>query len=164
MNIPGRELPNEVVLIGAHFDAVPGAPGADDNGTGTAALLEVARVLKNHPTKRTIRLVFFNLEECGLVGSSRYVDQAGPDWKGGKNREGQAQPATEKIVGMVSLEMLGYFSDEPNSQKSPLPPIKDVFDPPTVGDTIAVTWASRATRRLFQSSPEGCRRARRGSS
>jgi Zn-dependent M28 family amino/carboxypeptidase len=138
VNIPGSELPNEVVLIGAHFDAVPGAPGADDNGTGTAALLEVARVLKDHPTKRTIRLVFFNLEECGLIGSSRYVTQARPDWKGSKNEAGQAQPPKEKIVGMVSLEMLGYFSDEPNSQKSPLPPVKDVFDPPTVGDTIAV--------------------------
>jgi aminopeptidase YwaD len=160
VNIPGSELPNEVVLIGAHFDAVPGAPGADDNGTGTAALLEVARVLKDHPNKRTIRLVFFNLEECGLIGSSRYVTQARPDWKGGKNDAGESQPPKEKIVGMVSLEMLGYFSDEPNSQKSPLPPVKDVFEPPTVGDTIAVVglkgdqaFISKLTGGMQKSAP-----------
>jgi Zn-dependent M28 family amino/carboxypeptidase len=118
-------------------------------------------VLKDHPTKRTIRLVFFNLEECGLIGSSLYVTQARPDWKAGKNQDGQAQPAKEKIVGMVSLEMLGYFSDEPNSQKSPLPAIKDVFDPPTVGDTIAVVglkgdqaFISKLTGGMQKSAPE----------
>src|SRR5205814_2674707 len=81
LDIPGGELPGEVVLVGAHFDAVPLAPGADDNGSGTAGLLEVARVLKDHPTKRTIRLVFFNLEECGLIGSSQYVRLTKDDWK-----------------------------------------------------------------------------------
>jgi Peptidase family M28 len=139
VELPGRERPEEVVLVGAHFDAVWQAPGADDNGTGTAALLEMARVLKDHPTKRTIRLVFFNLEEAGLVGSSAYVKAARPNWKAPQPAEGEppAKPK-EKIVGMMSLEMLGYFTDAPNSQQSPLKPIEGVFEPPTVGDSIAV--------------------------
>jgi hypothetical protein len=144
VDIVGKETPQEVVIVGAHFDAVPGAPGADDNGTGTAALLEVARVLKDHPTKRTIRLIFFNLEEAGLIGSSAYVKSARPDWKAPEAAEGEAAgKPKEKVVGMASLEMLGYFSDEPNSQQSPLPPVKDVFEPPTVGDSIAVVGIAR---------------------
>jgi hypothetical protein len=144
VDIPGRELPNEIVLIGAHFDAVPGAPGADDNGTGTATLLEMARVLQDHPTKRTIRLVFFNLEECPLVGCTEYVRLKQKDWQTpAATNEGEQPQPREKVVGMVSLEMLGYFSDEPGSQKSPLPPVKGVFEPPTVGDGIAVVGIKR---------------------
>lgn len=139
VDIPGRDLPNEVVLISAHFDAVVGAPGADDDGTGVAGLLEIARTLRNHPTRRTVRLAFFNLEECGLVGSSHCVIQLRDKWA----KEQAAGAPIEKIVGMASLEMLGYFSDEPNSQKSPLPPVKDVFEPPTVGDSIAVVGIKR---------------------
>ena len=128
VEIPGTELPEEVLLLGAHFDAVPNSPGADDNGTGTAALLEIARVLKDRPMKRTVRMVFFNLEEVGLVGAYAYAARLDRD---------------ETLIGMVSLEMLGYFSDEPGSQKSPIKPIPGVFEPPTVGDNIVV-----ATTRL----------------
>lgn len=128
VEIPGRELPAEVLVIGAHFDAAPTAPGADDNGTGTAALLELARVLKDAPMKRTVRLIFFNLEELGFKGSAEYVRKTRPRWAAGE----------EKVIGMVSLEMLGYFTDAPNSQRSPIPPIPGVFDPPKVGDFIAL--------------------------
>lgn len=128
VELPGKELPREVLIIGAHFDAAPGAPGADDNGSGTAALLELARVLRDRPMKRTVRLIFFNLEEIGLKGSAEYVRSIKPRLDAGD----------ETIVGMASLEMLGYFSDEPGSQRSPIPPIEGVFDPPTVGDFIAI--------------------------
>jgi aminopeptidase YwaD len=128
VDLPGTDLPNEVLIIGAHFDAVLNCPGADDNGTGTAALLELARVLKDHPTHRTIRLIFFNLEECGVIGSGHYARSLRP----------APEKPKETIIGMVSLEMLGYFSDAPNSQRSPIPPVKDVFEPPTVGDGIAM--------------------------
>ncbi len=128
VDLPGRETPKEVLIVGAHFDAAPGAPGADDNGTGTAALLELARVLKDVPMKRSVRLIFFNLEEIGLKGSAEYVRKTRAKWSGGE----------ETIVGMVSLEMLGYFTDEPGSQRSPIPAIEGVFDPPTVGDFIAI--------------------------
>ncbi len=125
VDIPGRELPGEVVLIGAHFDAVARTPGADDNGSGTAALMELARVLKDHPMKRTVRLVFFNLEEIGLVGSRQYVATH------------TAQKSDEHIVGMVSLEMIGYYCTEEGCQKSPIAPIKGVFEPSTKGDNLA---------------------------
>lgn len=130
VDIPGKELPQEVLILSAHFDAAPGAPGADDDGTGVAALLEIARVLKDKPMRRTVRLIFFNLEEAGLHGSIEYV---------------RTRDKKETIVGMVSLEMLGFFSDKPNSQKSPLPKIEGVFDPPTVGDFIGM-----ATIKKFQ--------------
>ena len=126
VEIPGRELPGEVLILGAHIDAVPGAPGADDDGTGTAGLLEIARALHGRPLKRTVQLIFFNLEEIGLKGSADYVRAHKAEFGAGR----------EKIVGMVSLEMLGYFSDSPGSQRSPIPKIEGIFDPPTVGDFI----------------------------
>jgi thiol peroxidase len=131
VEIPGTRAPHEVLIIGAHFDAVAGAPGADDNGTGTAALLETARVLRGKPLDRTVRLVFFNLEEIGLRGSNEYVKSLLPTL-------GEPGAAKDTLIGMVSLEMLGYFSDEPNSQKSPIPKIEGVFDPPTTGDFIGI--------------------------
>jgi hypothetical protein len=132
VELRGTELANEILVLGAHFDAVPRTPGADDNGTGTAALLEIARVLKDQPRRRTLHLVFFNLEEVGLVGSKRYVAERLPP-----------RGAPRKIVGMVSLEMLGYFTDAPDSQQSPIPPVEGVFEPPTVGDGIAVVGLAR---------------------
>ncbi|MBX3377653.1 MAG: M20/M25/M40 family metallo-hydrolase [Phycisphaeraceae bacterium] len=124
VELPGKTLPKEVLILACHFDAVPGAPGADDNGTGVAALLEIARVLKGVPMERTVRMIFFNLEEVGLRGSMEYVKRD--------------LPKDEKVIGMVSLEMLGYFTDAPNSQRSPIGKIEGVFDPPTVGDFIAI--------------------------
>ena len=129
VEIKGQELPGEVLILSAHFDAVPGAPGADDDGTGTAGLLEVARVLHGRQLKRTVRLIFFNLEEIGLKGSAEYVRSY---------RAAGAAGLREHLIGMVSLEMLGFFSDAPSSQRSPIPKIEGVFDPPTVGDFIGL--------------------------
>lgn len=125
VDLPGADAPEEVLLLSAHLDAVRGSPGADDDGTGVAAILELARVLKDQPRAQTLRLMLFNLEEVGLVGSRQYV-------AAGLDRE------KETIIGMASLDMLGYFTDEPNSQKSPLRAIEGVFEPPTVGDFIAM--------------------------
>jgi Zn-dependent M28 family amino/carboxypeptidase len=84
---------------------------------------------------RTIRLALFNLEEVGLVGSSAYAH----DWVVKNRRTSEpGAPVPEKIVGMISLEMLGFYSDEPGSQKSPIPRIEGVFEPSTVGDSIAM--------------------------
>lgn len=142
VDLPGTDLAAEVLLVSAHMDAVPGSPGADDDGTGTAAIVELARVFANTHHRRTIRLCLFNLEEVGLIGSTRYV----LDWKQAKSKAvnpGEEKPNPERIIGMVSLEMLGYFSDAPNSQKSPIPAIKGVFDPPTVGDNIILVGINR---------------------
>ena len=125
--------PEQVVLFGAHFDAVPNSPGADDNGTGTAALLELARVLHGRTFDRSVRLVFFNCEEVGLVGARKYAAAA---------RRAMQENRAE-IVVMVSIEMLGYFSDEPDSQRSPIPRIEGLFEPPTVADFIAIAGTQK---------------------
>lgn len=129
-DLVGTERPREVLVLGAHYDAFEGSPGADDNASGVAALLETARVLSAFPGKRTVRMVFFTFEEVGLVGAFRHVER----WKA--SNEGSKDP--EVIVGMVSLEMLGYFTDAPESQKSPIPRIEGVFEPRTTGDFLAV--------------------------
>lgn len=136
VEIPGVTTPNEVIIVGAHFDAVPQSPGADDNGSGTAAVLEMARVLHGRKVDRTIRLMFFNAEEFGLIGSRAYVNEI-------------ARPAVEenreKIIGMISLDGIGYYSSEPNSQKWP-PQVKllgldNVL--PTTGDFIVLNGVQR---------------------
>lgn len=124
--VRGTSKPAEVILVGAHFDAVPLAPGADDNGTGTAALLEIARILKNASPQRTIRFAFFTLEEAGLVGSTKYAADLREAIQSGK----------EKIVGMISMDMLGYYSDEPDSQTWPPLPVRIPL--PTTANFLAV--------------------------
>ena len=98
------------ILIGAHYDAVPGTPGADDNATGVAVLLELAAVLTTEPLKYPVRLVAFDLEEAaltgkGLLGSTAYATEL----------KAQKQP----LRLMLSLEMLGYCNSAPNSQNYP---------------------------------------------
>jgi len=133
VELPGTDLASEVLIVGAHFDAVPRTPGADDNGSGTAALLELGRVLKDRPMRRTVRMIFFNLEEIGLRGSADYLKSYRPT----------LDAKEQTLVGMMSLEMLGFFTDAPGSQTSPIPPIEGVFDPPTVGDFIAIAGIKR---------------------
>ncbi len=93
------------VLIGAHYDAVPGTPGADDNATGVAVLLEMARVFATTPFKYSVRLVAFDLEEYGLLGSTAYAKYL-------KNNR-------QKLRLMLSLEMLGYCNQAKGSQTYP---------------------------------------------
>lgn len=131
VTLTGIGAPQEMLIVGAHFDAVPGSPGADDNATGTAALLELARVLKDRPMQRSVRLIFFNLEEVGLVGSRAHVERL------------KSAPNPPQVVGMVSLEMLGFYSDAPASQRSPLPK-SDAFSPPTVGNFLALVGLARS--------------------
>ncbi|HEU4635253.1 MAG TPA: M20/M25/M40 family metallo-hydrolase [Edaphobacter sp.] len=75
--IPGRELPNEVVIVAGHLDSWHPATGAQDNGTGAATVLDVARAIKasGHPPRRTVRFLLFGGEEQGILGSTAYVRQ-----------------------------------------------------------------------------------------
>jgi Zn-dependent M28 family amino/carboxypeptidase len=75
--IPGRDLPGEVVIVGAHLDSWQPGTGAQDNGTGVATVLEVARAIKtlNRPPRRTLRFLLFGGEEEGLLGSTAYARQ-----------------------------------------------------------------------------------------
>jgi len=133
VEIPGREEAEKVLLIGAHFDSHPDAPGADDNGTGVAAVLELARVLQNVPMRRTVRLVLFNLEEragnSGLHGSTQYATVVAEAVRAGEI----------DLIGMLSLEMLGYYSDEPGSQQNPFEKLNiPGFEMPDRGDFIGL--------------------------
>ncbi len=81
-------------IIGAHLDTVPGTPGADDNASGLAAMLEASRVLAQHPVPLAVEFVAFNLEELGMVGSQHYA--------------AALRRARTPIAGMLSLEMVGF--------------------------------------------------------
>jgi Zn-dependent M28 family amino/carboxypeptidase len=107
LNLPGRKPDLAPILIGAHYDGVPGSPGADDNGSGVAVLLELARHFQANPAKRSLQLIAFDLEEYGLVGSDVYAKQM-------KDQQ-------QKIHLMLSLEMLGYCKQERNTQRYPAP-------------------------------------------
>lgn len=112
VSIPGREEPDDIFIIGAHYDTVSGTPGADDNGSGVAVLLEVCRLLNTQELSRTLRLIFFVLEEppafrTASMGSYVYAKQARLD--------------KENIYGMISLEMVGFFSNKKGAQSFPAP-------------------------------------------
>ncbi len=135
VEIPGTTKASEVIVIGAHYDTVIGTPGADDNATGVAALLEVARWLKQFQPKRTIRLVAFANEEhpggpWDSMGSCVYANSC--------------QQAGDDIRGMLSLEMLGVYSSRPGSQMYPSP--FNLFYP-TVANFIGFVGNS-ASRKL----------------
>jgi len=96
---------DEKVLLSAHYDSVSGCAGADDNGSGVAGVLEGARVLAAGRYDRTLVVACWDQEEDGLVGSAAWVRRA-------KN-------ASVKIAGVLVLEMIGYRSDRPDSQRLP---------------------------------------------
>lgn len=107
---PGASHAAEVIVVGAHYDSVQECPGANDNGTGVAAMLELARRFAEVETARTIRFVAFANEEppffqTGQMGSVVYANAA--------------RARGDRIVGMLSLETLGYYSDAPGSQAYP---------------------------------------------
>lgn len=108
----GTERPDEVIVVGSHYDSAFNSPGANDNATGAAATLELARMFAKQPSRRTLRFVEFTNEEPPFfwtenMGSLVYAKQL-------KARQ-------EKIVAMLSLETMGYFSDTVGSQKYPFP-------------------------------------------
>jgi hypothetical protein len=109
----GKTHPDEYVAVGAHYDSVAVSPGADDNASGVAALIELARHLKREPLGRSVRLLAFANEELPLgdhtpaMGSLRYAQQA--------------KEAGEHVTAMLSLESLGYYTDAPSSQRYPVP-------------------------------------------
>ncbi|CAN5854899.1 hypothetical protein BH11PLA1_BH11PLA1_12670 [soil metagenome] len=150
--IKGTRWPLEVVLVGAHFDAVPAAAGADDNGSGVAALMEIARVLPAGSMERTVRFVLFDLEEARLVGSIQHYTR----WKEAQARLPEAQ--REKIFAMLSLETMGYFDARPASQKNPFKGVKGLpAGDDLAGDFLALTTISRhsALVRAFDEAARG---------
>jgi hypothetical protein len=132
LELRGRTRPNEVVVIGAHYDSdacESGGcnPAADDNATGVAAMIELARRFHATPLARTVRFVAFTNEEepffqTEQMGSAVYARQS-------------LAPG-EQVVAMLSLETMGYFSDAEGSQQAPWP-TGTLYRLPTVGNFIA---------------------------
>lgn len=100
-----------ILIIGAHYDTARGTPGADDNASGVAALLELARLTALQPAQRTIRFVAFCLEEPPVFGTEHMGSYV---YAKSVKEEGV------KVYGMISLEMVGYFCDEKDCQRFPL--------------------------------------------
>ena len=112
VEVPGAERAREIVLIGAHYDSVVGAPGANDNGSGVAAMLELARLSARAKPARTLRFVAFVNEEPPFF----YSEEMGSRYYARRSKE-----RDERIVAMLSLETIGYYSDRPGSQRYPFP-------------------------------------------
>ena len=117
--------PPQIILIGAHYDSVFGSPGANDNGSGVAAILALARRFAGKITRHTVRFVAFVNEEPpyflgGDMGSFVYASRC--------------KARGDKISAMISLETIGYFSDAPRSQTYPSPGLGIFY--PKVGNFI----------------------------
>lgn len=144
-----RGSSDAIVVIGAHYDSVLGSPGANDNGSGVAALLALARRFAGTSSTRTLRfagasptrtlrfVAFANEEpahfQTDLMGSMVYASRC--------------KARGDRITAMISLETIGYFSDAPGSQKYPLPGLGMLY--PTTGNFIAFV-ANTSSRRVLR--------------
>jgi Zn-dependent M28 family amino/carboxypeptidase len=133
--LKGRAMPEKVLVVGAHYDTVRTTPGADDNASGIAGLMGIARLLAGRSLDRTVRFVAFALEEPPVyrsrnMGSYHYAESLV------KKRE--------TVEGMICLEMIGFFSDREGSQHYPLPFMKLKF--PKVGNYISLVGNRRSRK------------------
>lgn len=106
----GAERPDETVVLGAHYDTLAETPGADDNASAVATLIEVARLLQGRSFSRTIRFAAFACEEPPHF----YTDEMGS-----RQHAARCRARGENVVGMLCLEMVGYYSSAPGSQRPP---------------------------------------------
>jgi Zn-dependent M28 family amino/carboxypeptidase len=116
----GSEPTAGAILLGAHYDSVERSPGADDNATSVSTVLEAARLL-NISTPRTLKLLFFDLEEMGLLGSQAFLEDSSQ---------------RDNLKGAVILDMVGYACHEAGCQS--YPPVLPIKPPTDRGDFLAV--------------------------
>jgi Peptidase family M28 len=114
------------LLLGAHYDSVPDTPGADDNGSAVAVVLECARRMRELPGHRPVTIVFFNREEDGLLGAQEFVADIG------KTGPGNLGPVGEAHI----FEMVGVTDHRKGSQR--MPPGVPGFLAPDVGDFLGL--------------------------
>ncbi len=146
VELRGTTKAREIVVIGAHYDTVEGSPGADDNASGVAALLALARDLEHAQPARTVRFVAFANEEPPLFKSKEMGS-----WQYAK----RCHDRGETIAGMISLEMLGYYDVRRGSQRYPQP--FRAFYPDT-GDFLAIV-GNLSSRALVRRCARAFRRA-----
>jgi Zn-dependent M28 family amino/carboxypeptidase len=136
-NIVGRlsaQRGASLIILGAHFDSVEGTPGADDNASGLAVLLEAARLLSRARLRSELLFCAFNLEELNMIGSTYFAKKL--------------KAAEVKVDAMISLEMIGYTDARPGNQKYPIG-LSWLY--PDRGDFIGVigNWNSSSLLRRF---------------
>jgi Zn-dependent M28 family amino/carboxypeptidase len=110
-DVPGAHG-SSVVVVGAHYDTCDGSPGANDNGSGVAAALELARIFSEAPAGQTVRVMLFANEE------PPFFKQPG---MGSRTAARNARLQQQPITAMLALETMGFYSDAPGSQKYPWP-------------------------------------------
>jgi hypothetical protein len=148
VEISGTDKPDEIIIIGAHYDTVFGSCGANDNGSGVAAALALARYFEPKKVGRTLRFVLFVNEEppffqTNSMGSLVYAKSC--------------RKKNENVVAMLSLETIGYYTDEPKSQKYPFP--FNLFYPSTgnfIGFVSNIS-SRRLLRKVIRAFRENCR-------
>lgn len=145
--IPGAVHPDDIVLIGAHYDSEEETPGANDNASGVAAMLALARAFAGTSPEQTLRFVAFVNEEPPFfwsrdMGSLVYARRC--------------RARNERIVAMLSLETMGYYSDEKGSQRYPVPLLGKIY--PTTGNFVGLIGNMRS-RSLVQTAVKSFRRA-----
>ncbi len=135
---------DDLIVVGAHYDACDHTPGADDNASGVAGLIELAHLLARHPTGQNIELVAYTLEEPPYfttpeMGSAQHA----------KSLRGA------DVRGVIVLEMIGYFTDAPRSQDYPSPVLRLFY--PGTGNFIALAGRTDQWRfmREFKSGMSG---------
>lgn len=136
---PGTDPAAGTILLGGHYDTVERSPGADDNATAVATVLEAARLLSSRPTPRTLQLVLFDLEEIGLLGSKAFVSTL---------------PRAENLRGAVILDMIGYGCYTEGCQS--YPEVLPVKPPTTRGDFLAVI-GDQGHQKLINAFPQASR-------
>ncbi len=147
--IAGDQSPDGYYILGAHFDTVAGTPGADDNASGVAVLLEAARLARGLKLPRAWTFIGFTTEEppaffTPYMGSRVYAKRA--------------RKQQDKILGMLCLEMVGYYRQEPGSQS--LPFTLKLMGFPTTGNFIGLVSDGRSKplmQRLDKAIKQGCR-------
>ena len=144
--IPGMEDSAGILVVGAHYDSLIHTSGANDNGSGVSALLELARHFSDNKLRKTVRFVAFVNEEPPFFKTSRMGS-----WVYAK----QVQENGDRIVGMIALETIGYYTSEPLSQKFPLPLLRFFY--PDRGDFLALV-GNFTSRNMLKSSVKAFRR------
>ncbi len=128
----------DILVVGAHYDTVSTTPGADDNASGIAALLEIARILARFSLKNVVYAAFcmeeppvFRTKKMGSYRYAKYLSQIG-----------------QGLKGMICLEMVGYFTDRPGSQKYPFPLMNRIY--PDKGNFIAMVGNLKSRNFTFE--------------
>jgi aminopeptidase YwaD len=125
----GKTSPDRVFILAAHYDTVPGSPGADDNASAVAVLLEIARNIQSVSLEGSVRLIAFSLEEYNYIGSTHYVENL--------------KKGREEILGMISVEMVGF-----TGPRQDYPPYLNPKHYPNVGDFIAIVGNEKSKKLL----------------